>query len=167
MPESARLLFHSPTYWAHHLDQEDAIVATVNLQRDSGVMSSNLQILGIFVTSLEQMSSEVLHLAMGQMVFPSSEVAALSLTPHATQRWQLCLLLLMLRRRPTIWRRLDNGDLRWARVDPGPGNACMNCSNCLLAGSGHPRLDIIPRYGGPVCTFCHKTLECSVTNNVL
>ena len=35
------------------------------------------------MTSLEWMSSEVLHLAMGQMVFPSSEVAALSRTPHA------------------------------------------------------------------------------------
>ena len=32
-PESARLLFRSPTYWVHHLDQEDAIAAAINLQR--------------------------------------------------------------------------------------------------------------------------------------
>ena len=57
-PESARLLFRSPAYWVHHLDQEDAIAAAVNLQSDAGLMSSNLQILGQFVTSLERMSSE-------------------------------------------------------------------------------------------------------------
>ena len=44
-PESARLLFRSPAYWVHHLDQEDAITAAVNLQRDAGLMTSNLQVL--------------------------------------------------------------------------------------------------------------------------
>ena len=117
-PESARLLFRSPAYWVHHLDQEDAIAAVVNLQRDAGLMSSNLQILGQFVTSLEWMSSEVLHLAMGQMVFPSSEVVALSPTPRAMRAAHYMASM-------GIWR-------------PGPlptssCNACMNCSNCLPA----------------------------------
>ena len=38
--------------------------AGVNLQRDAGLMSSNLQILYQFVTSLQWMSSEVLSLAL-------------------------------------------------------------------------------------------------------
>ena len=43
-PESARLLYHSPTFWAQRLGEEDAMTAAVNLQRDAGLMSSNLQI---------------------------------------------------------------------------------------------------------------------------
>ena len=82
-PESARLLFCSPAFWVQNMDPEDAVAAAVNLQRGAGLRSSNLQILCQFVTSLQWMSSEVLNLAMGQVVFPSSEVAALSPAPCA------------------------------------------------------------------------------------
>ena len=102
--------------------------AAVNLQRDAGLMSSNLQILCQFVTSLERMSSEVLNLAMGQVVFPSSEVAALSPAPRAARAAHYMAAM-------GLW---------WARVDPGgPGplptsscNACMNCRYCFPAGPG-------------------------------
>ena len=105
VPESARLLFRSPAYWVHHLDQEDAIAATVNLQRDAGLMTSNLQVLSQLVTSLDRMSSEVLHLA-GWVRWC-----------FRRQKCQHCLLLLVLRRRPIIWLLWDYGDLRWALVD--------------------------------------------------
>ena len=59
-PESARLLNRSPSFWIQTMDREDAVTAAINLQRDAGLMSSNLQILGQFVTSLNRMSSEVL-----------------------------------------------------------------------------------------------------------
>ena len=49
--ESARLLFRSPAFWVQNMDTEDAVAAAVNLQRDAGLMSSNLQILCQFVTS--------------------------------------------------------------------------------------------------------------------
>ena len=52
-PESARLLYRSPTFWIQHMDAEDAVAAAVNLQRDAGLMLSNLQILSQFVTSLQ------------------------------------------------------------------------------------------------------------------
>ena len=81
--ESARLVFRSPAFWVQNMDTEDAVAAAINLQRDAGLMSLNLQILCQFVTSLQQMSSEVLSLALGQVVFPSSEVAALSSAPRA------------------------------------------------------------------------------------
>ena len=55
------------------MDPEDAVAATVNLQRDAGLMSSNLQILCQFVTSLQRMSSLVLSLAISQVVFPSQD----------------------------------------------------------------------------------------------
>ena len=76
-PESARLLYHSPAFWIQSLGEEDALAAAVNLQRDAGIMLSNLQIISQFVTSLHRMYSEMLKLGMGRVVFPSEEVAAL------------------------------------------------------------------------------------------
>ena len=43
-PESARLLYHSPTFWLDRLGEEDTMAAAVNLQRDAGIMLLNLQI---------------------------------------------------------------------------------------------------------------------------
>ena len=57
-------------------------MAAVNLQRDAGIMLSNLQILSQFVTSLHRMSTEMMTLGMGSVVLPSEEVAALSMTPR-------------------------------------------------------------------------------------
>ena len=66
------------------MDREDAVSAALQLQRDDGlIVSSNLQILGQFVTSLNRMSSEVLSLAVGPMAFPSVAVNSLSPVPRA------------------------------------------------------------------------------------
>ena len=81
-PESACLLYHSPTFWVQRLGEEDAMAAAVNLQRDAGLMSSNLQILSQFVTSLHRMSSEMMSLGLGHVVFPS-QVTDLSTAPRA------------------------------------------------------------------------------------
>ena len=35
-PESARLLYHSPMFWIRRLGKEDAMAASINLQRDAG-----------------------------------------------------------------------------------------------------------------------------------
>ena len=51
-PESAQLLYHSPSFWVDRLGEECAMAAAVNLQRDTGLMLSNLQIISQFVTSL-------------------------------------------------------------------------------------------------------------------
>ena len=130
-PESALLLFRSPAFWVQHMDPEDAVAAAVNLQHDAGLMSSNLQILCQLVTSLQRMSSEVLSLDMGQGVFPSSEVAALSPAHRATRAAHYMSAM-------GLWR---------PPVGPGgPGpfptsscNACRNCRYCFPAGSGSIR----------------------------
>ena len=49
------LLNHSPSFWVNRLGEECAMAAAVNLQRDAGLMMSNLQILAQFVTSLHRM----------------------------------------------------------------------------------------------------------------
>ena len=118
-PESAWLLYHSPMFWIRHLGEEDAI----NLQRDAGVMLSNLQVLGQFMTSLHRMSSEMLNLGMGRVVFPSEEVAALSTASRAAQYMAAM----------GLWHpQTDPGD-------PGPVpasscNACMTCRYCFPEG---------------------------------
>ena len=57
-PDSARLLSRSPEYWIHHMGRERAMSAALQLQHDAGLILSNLQVLGQFVTSLNRMSSE-------------------------------------------------------------------------------------------------------------
>ena len=81
-PESARLLNHSP-FWVNHLGQECAMAAAVNLQRDAGLMMSNLQIMAQFVTSLHRMSSEMMSIGVDHVVFPVEEVEKLSMIPRA------------------------------------------------------------------------------------
>ena len=44
-PESARLLYRSPTFWVDQLGEEQAMPAAVSLQQDAGIVLSNLQIL--------------------------------------------------------------------------------------------------------------------------
>ena len=56
-PDSARLLYRSTTLWVDQLGKEQAMAAAVNLQRDTGIILSNFQILTQFATSLHRMSS--------------------------------------------------------------------------------------------------------------
>ena len=81
-PESARLLNHSPSFWVYRLGQECAMAAAVNLQRDAGLMMSNIQILAQYVTSLHRMSSEM-SIGVDHVVFPVEEVETLYMIPRA------------------------------------------------------------------------------------
>ena len=66
------------------------MAAAVNLQRDAGLMMSNLQILAQFVTSLHRMSSEMMSIGVGHVVFPVAEVDKLSmLADYVTSIWDL------------------------------------------------------------------------------
>ena len=124
-PESARLLYHSPAFWVQRMGEEDAVAAAINLQRDARVMLLNLQILSQFVTSLHQMSTEMLNLRIGHVVFPR-------------RRSRLCLRRRGRLGRHSIWLRC-----LW-RPQTGPGdpgpvpalscNACMNCRYCFPEG---------------------------------
>ena len=61
------------------------MAAAVNLQRDAGIMLSNLQVLSQFATSLHRMSSELMVLGIGRMVFPQAEVTDLLPAPRAAR----------------------------------------------------------------------------------
>ena len=106
------------------------MAAAVNLQRDAGIMLSNLQILLQFVTSLHRMSSEMMTLGMGRVVFPSEEVAVLSTAPRAPRAEKYMVAM-------GLWRPQTGPGV------PGPVpasscNACMNCRYCFPEGRLSP-----------------------------
>ena len=43
--ESARLLSRSPEYWLHHMGQDRTMSAALQLQHDTGLILSNMQVL--------------------------------------------------------------------------------------------------------------------------
>ena len=48
----------SPAYWVHHMGREKTLSAALQLQYDSGLILSNVQVLQQFVTALNRTSSD-------------------------------------------------------------------------------------------------------------
>ena len=71
-PESARLLDCSPSFWVEELGKEQAMAADINLQRDAGVMLSNLQILSQFAMAMNRMSFSMMGLGPRSIVVSKS-----------------------------------------------------------------------------------------------
>ena len=118
-PESARLLDCSPTFWVDQLGKEQAMAAAINLQRDAGVMLSNLQILSQFATALHRMSFSMMALGIGQLLFLRAEVDDLSPAPRAA-RAALYMSAM------GLWRpQTGPGD-----PGPVPVSSCRSCMNC-------------------------------------
>ena len=120
------LQLHHPCFLEFCVDQlgeKQAMAAAVNLQWDAGIMLSNLQILSQFETSLHRMSSEMMSLGMGQVVFPTAEIADLSPAPWVARAAKYMTAM-------GLWRP------RTGPGDPGPVlasscNACMTCQYCF------------------------------------
>ena len=117
--ESARLLNHSPSFWVNRLGQECAMAVAVNLQRDAGLMMSNLQILAQFVTSLHRMSSEMLSIGVDHVVFPVEEVEKLSMMPRAQRAAKYMTAM-------GLWRP----PLSPGSPGPLPASTCPSCMKC-------------------------------------
>ena len=82
-------------------------------------MLSNLQILSQFATSLHRMSSEMMVLSIGQMVFPQAEVANLSPAPRAARAAQYMSAM-------GLWcPQTGPGD-----PGPVPASSCRTCMTC-------------------------------------
>ena len=115
-PESARLLYHSPSFWVDRLGDECAMAAAVNLQRDAGLMMSNLQILSQFITSLHRMSSEMMSIGIGRVVFPAIEIADLSTAPRTPRAAKYM----------GLWRPQTG----LGEPGPVPASLCNTCMKC-------------------------------------
>ena len=113
-PESARLLSRTPEYWLHHMGREKTL---------AGLILSNIQVLGQFVTSLNRMASEVMRVAFDRETFPSEAVQYVTLS-HRVHRAAHYMAAM------GLWRPPSNPGV------PGPlpsssCNACMSCSDCF------------------------------------
>ena len=84
-PELARLLDCSPSFWVEELGKEQSMAAAVNLQRDAGVMLSNLQILSQFAMAMNRMSFSMIAFGLGRSLFPRAEIDALAPAPRAVR----------------------------------------------------------------------------------
>ena len=82
-PELARLLTWTPSHWVRTMARESAVAAALHLQRDAGLMTSNLQVMSPFVMSLNRMSSEIIRMAIGPEAFPSVMMNVVSPVPWA------------------------------------------------------------------------------------
>ena len=119
----AWLLGRSPVDWVREMDRQDILAAVLELQRDAGLMASNLSVINHYVTSLHRMSTEVLHLVFGQEIFPSQAVDEVAPVPRV-QRASTQMAAMGLWRPP---------------VGPGgPGldtvfhsDDCPGCTQCL------------------------------------
>ena len=70
------------TFWVDQLGKEQAMAVAINLQRDVGVMLSNLQVLSQFATALHRMSFSMMALGIGQSLFPRAEIDDVSPAPR-------------------------------------------------------------------------------------
>ena len=118
-PQSARLLNHSPSFWVNRLGQECAMAAAVNLQRDTGLMMSNIQILAQFVTSLHRMSSEIMSIGVDHVVFPVEEVEKLSMIPRVQRAAKYMTAM-------GLWRTPSGP----GAPGPLPASTCPSCMKC-------------------------------------
>ena len=115
-PESARLLSHSPEYWLHHMECEKTLSAVLQLQHDTGLILSNMQV-------LNRMSSEVMRVSFDQEPFPSDAVQNVALAHHF-RRVAHYMATMRLWRPPStqgIHRPLPSSSC----------NACMSCTDCF------------------------------------
>ena len=118
-----RLLSRSPEYWLHHMGRDRIMSATLQLQQDAGLILSNLQVLGQFVTPLNRMSSEVMRVAFVHKPFPTEAVQFVA-PSHRVRRAAHYMAAIGLWRPPCT------------QGIPGPlpsssCNSCMMCSDCF------------------------------------
>ena len=146
-PEPVRLL--SPEYWLHHIGRERTMSAALQLQHDAGLILSNLQFLGQFVTSLNRMSSEAMRVAFEheavQFVAPSHRIRRAAHYMVAMGLW-----------RPPSTHRI-----------PGPlpsssCNACMMCSGCFR---DQTYLDI--GYLSAIFSEYHRTVALQTSHGIV
>ena len=68
--------------WVDHLSRDQAVAAAVQLQRDMGLMQTNLDVLDQYSLALQGTASKLIELCLGARAFPAEEVATGALGPR-------------------------------------------------------------------------------------
>ena len=82
VPQSACLLEMGTGRWVDHLSRNEAVAAAIQLQRDVGLMQTNLDVLDQYSLALQGTASKLIELCLGALPFPVEEVAAGALCPR-------------------------------------------------------------------------------------
>ena len=82
VPQSARLIELSGRQWVSKLSRDQAITAAVHLQRDVGLMQTNVDVLDQYALSLQKATSRIIDNCLGPCMYPAAEVATGILGPR-------------------------------------------------------------------------------------
>ena len=102
---------------------ERTIAAALQLQHDGGLILSNLQVLGQFVTSLDRMSSEVMRVAFDREQFPTEAVQFVA-PSHRVRRAAHYMAAM------GLWRPPSTQGIH-GPLPSSSCNVCMSCSDCF------------------------------------
>ena len=75
VPQSAALIELSGRQWVDKLSRDQAITAAVHLQRDVGLMQTNVDVLDQYALSLQKAASRIIDNCLGPCVYPAAEIA--------------------------------------------------------------------------------------------
>ena len=105
------------------MGRDRTMSAALQLHHDAGLILSNLQVLGQFVTSLSRMSLEVMQVAFAHNPFPTDAIQFVAPSHRVRQAAHYMAAM-------GLWRPPSTQGI------PGPlsstlCNACMTCSDCF------------------------------------
>ena len=95
------------------------MAAAINLQRDAGVMLSNLQILSQFGMAMNRISFSMMALGLGQLLFPKVDVDDLAPSPQAARVASYMLAM-------GLWHPQTGP----GAPGPVPVSSCRSCMSC-------------------------------------
>ena len=76
VPQSAGLVEFSGSQWVDKLSRDQAVTAAIHLQRDVGLMQTNVDVLDQYALSLQKLASKMIDNCLGPCMYPAEEVAA-------------------------------------------------------------------------------------------
>ena len=82
VPQSAGLVEFSGSQWIDKLSRDQAVMAAVHLQRDVGIMQTNVDVLDQYASSLQKAASRMIDNCLEPCMYPAEEVAAGALGPR-------------------------------------------------------------------------------------
>ena len=82
VPQSAGIVEFSGIQWVGKLSRDQAVTAAIHLQRDVGLMQTNVDVLDQYALSLQKAASRMIGNCLGPCMYPAEEVAAGALGPR-------------------------------------------------------------------------------------
>ena len=82
VPQSAGLLELSGRQWVDKLSRDQAVPAAVHLQRDVGLMQTNVDVLDQYALSLQKAASRIIDCWLGPCEYPAAEIVTGAVGPR-------------------------------------------------------------------------------------